>query len=82
MAPDEHRDLPNDLLATAPTPSRLGRVNKAIADIDDYHDNNGTGLTNTYGIEFTVLKGRVLRQGSGPGWARVEPLVASRPDRV
>ena len=29
---------------------------KAITDIDDYFDTNGTGLTNTYVVEFTVLK--------------------------
>ena len=28
----------------------------AITDIDDYFDTNGTGLTNTYVVEYTVLK--------------------------
>ena len=27
-----------------------------ITDIDDYFDTNGTGLTNTCIVEFTVLK--------------------------
>ena len=31
-------------------------VNKVIAAINDYPDTNGAGLTNTYGLEFTVLK--------------------------
>ena len=57
MWSDEHRDLPNDLLATDRTYTITAwAVNKAIADIDDYHDANGTGLTNTYVVEFMVLK--------------------------